>query len=984
MKKLLMALVAAALSAGVCAAEFAQTRQSFETDGAFDLDDGMWSKPTDTSGITTAAYADGEAYEYATSGDNVAAFGGPGSQYLSFETTFDAPLRRNFAASSGAVAVDEDNTYIIDTLIKFTATDEAPDVVSGDKFIVWLKEVNEDAGETSPTLMATCGVMDKDGGIGATPATVALTASVAADQWVRVSVKSVRANAAKTLGFAVFVDGVAVRAADAQAYAALFSSYFADASNDLAAEANAYYSDSRLFPSLMNGTDENGDSLLSVGFAGRGGVDDLQIVTAADAPAFTKWTAPTVATATVTIDGTATTVSGTTLAKLLASVSAAMEDAAEGAAISVSLKLDADQKVADDAALAFGAPGVWTLDLNGKTVTASGTGANALISNTGSLTITDTSADANGVLSIGGRTGDLIDNQGALTIEAGTFNGRVAFGTDAKGAFNGGKFLIGDDSDATYLTLLNANAAEGKVFSASGDYYVMGDVVAKIGDAKYATLQSAVDAAVASKSATVDIVRNVTIASTLTVVPEGANEETDEDAVKVTLNLDEGLTVTAATGSYSGIQVDGVTLTFTGSGTWTNPEGSKTFVCVGEKTAPAKVIVNGGTFFAGKSHVMTAQNGGIVIYGGSFETQGPDRYCVRVEKSDSGDNTMTGYGVVIVEGGTFTTPETSSVSPVGVKNAESSTAGAEAMVLATGSVKFAGSESGIEAMEDYLKVMGKDDDGEDAYITTEDYKFVKGADGYWTAAAINWAKVSVAWDSEVTDFSYTATYPTGTETSVKPSADSFDDRFDVEDKVVFTIVKDSIKFADGYELDEANSVLGPVTITEDRTLVIKAKATTPDYEPVNPGSETECESKDAADAMAAAINANPSGLINAPDGIADKTAYAALFKATVVSTMAGGYAVDVALTADATATIQEQVDSYGNLDLSALATGDQKATLTTTPGIYYTVFSGESPTAITTQGESTLATGATLELTFPKKGTSGFYRVKATVAPIAE
>ena len=978
MKKLLMASLVAAFSAGAWAADFVQTRQTFETD-TFNLDDGMWSKPSDTSGISTTAYADGEAYEYATTGDNTAAFGGPGERYLALEKAPGSVLRRNFAASSGAVAVDEDSAYVIDTLVKFTATDLPPEVSDGDKLIVWLKETDEDAGETAPTLMAICGVMDKDGGIGTTPASIALSASVTAGEWARVSLKAVRANSSKTLGVTVFIDGVPVAAADGTAYAALFANYFADEANELTAEAASRYASKLLLPSLVSGSADNGDSLVSVGFDGLGGVDDLQIVAAADAPAFTTWTAPAVATATVTVDGKATEVSGTTLAKLLASIADITKDAADGAAVSVSVKLDADQRVAADDALAFGTPGEWTLDLNGKTITATGTGANALISNAGSLLITDSSEEANGALSIGGRTGNLIENLGTLTVAAGTFNGRIAFGADAKGAFNGGAFLIGDDSDGSYLALLNANAAEGKVFSASGDYYVMSDVVAKIGDAKYATLQSAVDAAVASDAeTTVDIVRDVTLATTLNIVPENATAETDESAVKVTLNLGEGLTVTAETGSNPGIQVDGVTLTFTGAGTWTKPEGSKTFICVGEKYAPAQVVVNGGTFFAGLAHVMTAQNGGIIVNGGSFETEADNKYCIRVEKSDSGDNVMTGYGVVIVNGGTFTTPESSTVSPVGVKDEASATTGAEALILATGSVKFAGSATGVATMEDYLKT--RDEDGD--YNETFDYKFVQGVDGYWTADEITWAKVSVTWDAEVTDFTYTV----GGETSSKPTADEFKDSYDIDDELEFVINKDSITFADGYELDEANSVLGPVTMTEDRALVIKAKLSAKDYDSVNPESQTECGSEKEAEAMAAAINANPTALINAPTGLDDslKADYAALFEAKPVQTTSGGYAVSVTLKADVKATIQGQVDSYGDLDLAALSSGDQSATLTTTPGIYYTVFSGSEATAITTQGASKLATGTKTELTFPKQGASGFYKVKATVAPITE
>ena len=66
------------------------------------------------------------------------------------------------------------------------------------------------------------------------------------------------------------------------------------------------------------------------------------------------------------------------------------------------------------------------------------------------------------------------------------------------------------------------------------------------------------------------------------------------------------------------------------------------------------------------------------------------------------------------------------------------------------------------------------------------------------------------------------------------------------------------------------------------------------------------------------------------------------------------------------------------LAVQKLGAFDAKASFTTTPGLYYSVHAGATLGDLKVKS-STLATGETLELTFPKLSTSGFYRVKATV-----
>ena len=91
----------------------------------------------------------------------------------------------------------------------------------------------------------------------------------------------------------------------------------------------------------------------------------------------------------------------------------------------------------------------------------------------------------------------------------------------------------------------------------------------------------------------------------------------------------------------------------------------------------------------------------------------------------------------------------------------------------------------------------------------------------------------------------------------------------------------------------------------------------------------------------------------------------------------GAFAVEASLTAEARAAAQKQVDDWKSLGLPQLLSKGG-GTFATTPGLYYSDLAGETPNDLTVRS-STLATGESMELAFPKFSTSGFYRVKATV-----
>lgn len=176
--------------------------------------------------------------------------------------------------------------------------------------------------------------------------------------------------------------------------------------------------------------------------------------------------------------------------------------------------------------------------------------------------------------------------------------------------------------------------------------------------------------------------------------------------------------------------------------------------------------------------------------------------------------------------------------------------------------------------------------------------------------------------------------------------------------------------AEGYE-----------TVLKDGFYVVQATGSEPGINPVDPG-DTDYETEDAAAAAAAAINADKEAYINLPAGAEtiDKAAYTSMFAAT-----ASGVTVTVALTADATAAIQAQVDGeVKKVDVKAVAAAAGESltqAITTTPGLFYSVIAGDTLTGMTVKS-CALATGTETTVTLPKFVGKGFYKIQATVAPV--
>ncbi len=171
-----------------------------------------------------------------------------------------------------------------------------------------------------------------------------------------------------------------------------------------------------------------------------------------------------------------------------------------------------------------------------------------------------------------------------------------------------------------------------------------------------------------------------------------------------------------------------------------------------------------------------------------------------------------------------------------------------------------------------------------------------------------------------------------------------------------------------------------VNAAGEKAFALKGGATQDETKPVRPEVETIFTSEETAKKRADAINADKKAFIEPPFTLDDtaKSTYSSLFSAKVLTKSDGSFAVAAQLTDEGKTKIQESVDTLAAVNLGALSTGNEKATITTVPGLYYSVFAGESLHALERKS-TTQATSSTTDITFPSLGKSGFYRLKATL-----
>ena len=181
------------------------------------------------------------------------------------------------------------------------------------------------------------------------------------------------------------------------------------------------------------------------------------------------------------------------------------------------------------------------------------------------------------------------------------------------------------------------------------------------------------------------------------------------------------------------------------------------------------------------------------------------------------------------------------------------------------------------------------------------------------------------------------------------------------------------------------------TVTGGNAVISVEFEDIPATTPAEPGAVS-----DPVDTQAEAEAAAAKTEVSVPEAVAQKlseeqkTAYTEMFQPKVVEVKVGEttkYAVEVVMKESVAEAIQEDVDAE-TADVAAAAvaaasnpTTTPEADVSTTPGLYYVVEAGSSIDGIAPES-CTLATGTSLKLKIPNKGTSGFYRIGVSVTPV--
>lgn len=274
MKKL---LIAAALTASVC---------SFGADAVAPLN----AQTFDGEGYTLAtddyiAKVDGDASAVTTyGGDNLAASdktteaGAAGANYLNLSTE-GSTLWRKINTDGSEYNAAATGTYI-DTLVQFTATEEAPTTFEADaKLAMWLQATDNGDGTATTNLYvrgaSIAAPTDDTSSMVATPVNIALSATVEASTWYRLTVKAVPVvdytdSGIAFTAFAIYLDGVLVAPAATQ-ISAEWIAFMKDASVPFTVSEEVLPS---LIPSITAGV-EGDQNLYGVGFKGTGAIDSI-------------------------------------------------------------------------------------------------------------------------------------------------------------------------------------------------------------------------------------------------------------------------------------------------------------------------------------------------------------------------------------------------------------------------------------------------------------------------------------------------------------------------------------------------------------------------------------------------------------------------------------------------------------------------------------------------------------------------------------
>lgn len=560
MKKLLIAVSAAACALGAFADDTGALDSStgFETqpEGALNPnadDEGnaigeesgtkyWWT--TDATGVEATVTAYGEGAKPADANRPAEFFGATNNKYLNIEST-SKPLYRTVDAlnyASTGIGQGQQGIYI-DTMVQFTAGDptmSADDAAA--KLAIWVCGNTEDgdpATETNFVVRATQFVKE-----GETVRAVATNYTMTATgvtftpgEWYRLTVKTIAGaatipNGAPYAGFVVFVNKTMLTPVT---------------DNRGLGNVTVANVDSRFEDGLMPSLQPTVSSIAAVGFSGTGAIDDISFTTTApefadDAQNYlvdigegvtlnlgdTTLEDDNVYAAGADLEFTATAASGFlvwytndvevarnagtwtgTLAKDdVLKVVALTQNCLVGDVPYASLA-DAFAKADNDSTIkltgAVTLEGIleiddgetFTLDLNGQTLTG---GDEAVIDNSGSLTIVDSSADQTGrvvpaagadnwavtatygtlTIYAGAYEGDIVSNGGSVVINGGkflnvneydveTWSGSYTIGTDLTVALVDGYFVVGAEAEPTVITITFENGETSTAVEAGED-----------------------------------------------------------------------------------------------------------------------------------------------------------------------------------------------------------------------------------------------------------------------------------------------------------------------------------------------------------------------------------------------------------------------------------------------------------------------------------------------------------------------------------
>ena len=200
--------------------------------------------------------------------------------------------------------------------------------------------------------------------------------------------------------------------------------------------------------------------------------------------------------------------------------------------------------------------------------------------------------------------------------------------------------------------------------------------------------------------------------------------------------------------------------------------------------------------------------------------------------------------------------------------------------------------------------------------------------------------------------------------------------------VIELAANESIAFdtALGYTLtDTGITAASGLTLTDETVGTVTTYSAGSSSTPLEPGQQDAT----TYDNIAAATNAAANVVVSVPTAVTEagvsEGTYKAMFEAKVVSN------VVFQLKDEVVEVLEEQAeDDIANVAAVLTKADASEATLTTTPGLYYSFQYGYSVNGMTYNTASVLATGTSTSLAVPAKAqTAGFYKLVITTTPRA-